>query len=424
MSIDTAQEMPAGDPSYSLRASLPQAAPRLFAAGPGADFATHQRTFGSLNINPATLLEQLKESGLTGRGGAAFSAWRKLASASTGAVLVANAAEGEPLSFKDATLLHNAPHLVIDGLLSAATILKAKKTFIYTNAANIQVVQRALAQRPDARHIELLEAPDTFVAGQASAVINFMQSGKAVPLDATQRLTQHGFKGRPTVVNNVETWAQLALIARYGAAWFRELGTASDPGTRLLSVSGDVPSKQVLEVPGGIAIEDVLALAGVKHDAVSSVLIGGFHGRWIRPAGANLGLAAQHLTQPGENQREWVKPGAGVVHVIGAGRCGLDETAQMVKYLADQSARQCGPCEFGLPALSQAFAQIADGHGGQAVLDQAARLMNSVTGRGSCHHPDGTAGLVKSALTVFADDISWHARGRCIELGAHIGGAA
>ena len=207
---------------------------RLFAAGATAGHAAHLAAYGRMPQGSArSLLQELEVSGLTGRGGAGFSAWRKFAAVdfarrpnryarrTGGPVLIANGAEGEPLSFKDATLLHNAPHLVIDGLLAAAEALGAGRMFIYAGAASLPAVAGALAERADARHIALLEAPHTFVAGQASAVVNFLETGRALPRDLAGRLAESGFKGRPTLVQNVETWAHIALVARYGAGWFR-----------------------------------------------------------------------------------------------------------------------------------------------------------------------------------------------------------
>ncbi|MCQ9164476.1 NADH-ubiquinone oxidoreductase-F iron-sulfur binding region domain-containing protein [Arthrobacter sp. STN4] len=408
------------------------AGPRLFAAGAAAGMAAHLAAYGEVPRHGRdwSLAEELEASGLTGRGGAGFGAWRKFAAVdharrpnryvprTGGPVLIANGAEGEPLSFKDASLLHNAPHLVIDGLVAAAE-LSAGSVFIYAGAANLAPVAAALAERADARHIALVEAPDTFVAGQASAVVNFLETGRALPRDLAARLAGSGFKGRPTLVHNVETWAHTALVARYGAGWFRTAGTPEDPGTRLVSVTGNVPSEVVLEVPGGAPLDSVLASAGVGSDAVSAVLVGGYHGRWVRPDGVVLSAAAAAGSTPAGGA---VRPGAGVLHVLGHGRCGLAATAAMMDYLAGQSARQCGPCMFGLPALADVMGRLAAGTGGPGLVREVERLLALVAGRGACHHPDGTVQLVHSALETFADDVRRHLAGQCQEA-APAGGA-
>jgi len=195
------------------------------------------------------------------------------------------------------------------------------------------------------------------------------------------------------------------LIARYGARWFRSAGTSEDPGTRLVSVSGDVARPQVLEVAGGAPIADVLRAAGADMTRLTAALIGGYHGTWI---------AREHLDAPlsPAGLAPWgAQPGAGIIHALDRTRCGLQATSQIIDYLAGQSARQCGPCRFGLPALAQSWRGIAGGHG---IASTATELADSVDGRGICTHPDGTARLSRSAMRVFADDIRQHAHGRCL----------
>ncbi|WP_336713435.1 NADH-ubiquinone oxidoreductase-F iron-sulfur binding region domain-containing protein [Arthrobacter sp. USHLN218] len=388
---------------------------RLFAAGALAGLSSHTATYGPLPIGIAAteLADLVRDAGLTGRGGAGFAAWRKLAATAeargpalaAGPVVIANGAEGEPLSFKDATLLHNAPHLVIDGLLLLARSLRASRAYLYAVPAHLAPVEQALAQRPDARSIRVAAAPETFISGEASAVVNAIQTGTALPLDKVRRLSEDGLKHRPTLVHNVETLAHIALIARFGADWFRSVGTADDPGTRLVSVSGDVPAEQVMEVAGGAALGGILAAAGADPDGVAAVLAGGYHGRWVRPEELRLAAAASGA--------DTVRPGAGVLHVLGAHRCGLAETARIVDYLAGQSARQCGPCMFGLPAVSRVLDRLAEGDRSPDLLPELRRLGYAVAGRGSCHHPDGTVQLVESALTAFADDVELHLGGYC-----------
>ncbi len=271
----------------------PAGSNRLFAAGSHATLADHERAYGPLPAHGigANFINVLEQSGLTGRGGAAFASWRKLAATGQrrgGALLqakpvvIANGAEGEPLSFKDKTLLLHAPHLVLDGLLVAARAVSASSLYIYTTAAAMPAVEAAIAERHDARRIKVVEAPETFISGQASAVVNTIGGGIALPLDNRRRLSESGLKGRPTLVLNVETLAHMALIARYGAEWFRSAGSERDPGTRLVSVSG-WGAEQVLEIEGDAGLGSVLARAGVDFTGVQAVLVGGYHGRWVKP---------------------------------------------------------------------------------------------------------------------------------------------
>lgn len=410
--------------SGELRQSSPphtQPVSRLLAAGPEAGYARHADAFGHLDPDAAApgLLNLLEASGLTGRGGAAFPTWRKAVATSQSAqkrlvpmrpVVIANGAEGEPLSFKDRTLLAHAPHLVLDGLLAVARAVAAAQVYLYAPAGRIPGAQRALAEHPGGHRIQLVESPDTFISGEASAVVNNITTGSASPLDKRRRLSDTGLKGRPTLVLNVETLAQVALIARFGADWFREAGTPQDPGTRLVSVSGRGPGRDVvLEVPGGALLTDVLQSAGMDPATLSAVLVGGYHGRWVRPDA--------YVLAPNGPVGQVVRPGAGVIHALADGQCGLQATAGIVTYLAGQSARQCGPCIFGLPAMAAVLSRIAAGERDPRLPGELDRLANLVAGRGACHHPDGTVQLIGSALEVFAGDVRSHLAGRCSAVG-------
>ena len=389
---------------------------RLFAAGPDATLKAHLRAFGPMDPArlQASLIDELQDAGLSGRGGAAFASWRKLgATCGSGrallpgrrAVVIANGAEGEPLSFKDKTLLAHAPHLVIDGLLACGRAVCASSLCLYATAPLRPGIEHALVERTDARRITVAEAAEGFLSGEASAVVNQLAHGIALPTDKRVRLSEAGFRGRPTLVLNLETMAHIGLIARFGAAWFRSAGTEADPGTRLLSLSG-LGQEQVVEVAGGTVLGDVLDSAGIGRREVEAVLVGGYHGTWT----SSMDLALS----PGAPETD-VRPGAGVIHLLPAGRCGLRETASIVRYLAGQSAKQCGPCMFGLPAMARILEQIAARDTSPGLVDELGRIGGLVMGRGACHHPDGTQQLVTSTLRTFAAETRAHLAGGCIE---------
>jgi NADH:ubiquinone oxidoreductase subunit F (NADH-binding) len=393
---------------------------RLFAAGSRANYRNHVATYGALSVATVRsgLVAELDRSGLLGRGGAGFPAAQKFGALPSragmsrvwqpSAVVIANGAEGEPRSLKDETLLREAPHLVIDGLLAAAAAVHASTMYLYTTAHSIEFIRRAIAERADARTIHLVEAPDTFISGEASAVVNAIGTGKALPTDRTVRLTTSGLKQRPTLVHNVETLAHVALIARYGSEWFRGVGSNRDPGTRLVTVSGAVRGDRVLEVPGDTPILDIVRACGAAEQDTSAVLVGGFHGTWMRGANLRLGLSPAALAPFGGH------PGAGILFVIGNDECGLRVTADILRYLAAESAQQCGPCMFGLPEMAGLLERIASGDPNQRLAGELAAISASVVGRGSCHHPNGTSRLVLNALDAFSADVRAHLTGRCI----------
>ncbi|MDT5243293.1 MAG: hypothetical protein QOD36_669, partial [Mycobacterium sp.] len=273
---------------------------RLFAAqGPG--LAEHQQRFGPLPESAGTtLVPVLDQSGLSGRGGAGFPAGRKIA-AVTGrkAVVIGNGAEGEPLSCKDAELLSRAPHLVLDGLEVAAAAVAADKVVMYVPTRAVPTIKTALSERRsamvDRRPVTVVAAPEGFVAGEESAVVRRVAGGPALPRDRTVPSSTSGVRGRPTLVNNVETLAHIALIARYGSRWFRSLGDASEPGTMLVTLTGGPATSSVLEVPTGTPLTDFVEHLGVTDArALRAVLVGGYHGSWISGAmitGARLSRA-------------------------------------------------------------------------------------------------------------------------------------
>jgi NADH:ubiquinone oxidoreductase subunit F (NADH-binding) len=204
-------------------------------------------------------------------------------------------------------------------------------------------------------------------------------------------------------VDNVETLADLALVARHGPDWFRSVGVPSAPGTALLTVGGAVARPGVYEIPLGLTVAGLLGVAGAGPSA--AVLVGGFGGTWLPlPAAGGLPLAPDELAAAG------AALGVCLVLVLPAGVCGLAVSARIIRYLAGQSARQCGPCMFGLPAIAADLDALAGGRPVDA--DRLRRRLSLVRGRGACRHPDGAVRQAASALAVFADDVAAHAAGR------------
>jgi NADH:ubiquinone oxidoreductase subunit F (NADH-binding) len=366
------------------------------------------------------LIGVLERAGLTGRGGAGFPTWRKLAAVVTGdrPIVIGNGAEGEPASAKDKTLLTRAPHQVLDGLQLIAEAVGAVDCYLYVPAGPVAAHVRMILGRRAGRDmfpVTVVDAPDTFVAGEETAVVHRIAGKPALPGDKRVRITDVGLRGRPTLVQNVETCAQVAFIARCGPDRFRAAGTPAEPGTFLATISGAVATPGVHEAPYGIPLRDLLDLAGGPAAPVSAVLVGGYHGTWL-PMLPDLRISRAGLAPYGGT------PGAGVVYALPASRCGLVETARITQYLADQGARQCGPCFNGLPAMAHTLRRLAMGDRDPVLPAQVEHLAALVTNRGACHHPDGTAGMVRSALRVFAGEVERHLAGHCCA--TRIGAAA
>lgn len=396
--------------------------PRLLTArcGPGpASLAEHLACRGPLprcGPDPARrhwLIAEVERAGLTGRGGAGYPTARKLAAVAAGrrgAVVIGNGTEGEPASAKDKVLLAREPHLVLDGAVAAAEITGARRAIIVVPAAVRGTVAAAAAQRRQARldpvRIQVLTAAGGFVAGEATAVVHWVQRGIAKPRLTPPRTSERGLDGLPTLVQNVETLAHLALVVRYGAAWFRRAGTPAEPGTMLVTLAGAVRCPAVHEVPIGMPVAGILRLGGGWARPPRALLLGGYFGTWVDAAAAeSLPFSAAGLAPLGAGV------GAGLVAALPADTCGLAETARLACYLAQESAGQCGPCVLGLPAIAAELRSLAEG--GAARLDLVERWLGQVDGRGACRHPDGAVRMIRSALAEFGREASLHAAGWC-----------
>ena len=351
------------------------------------------------------LITLAEQAGLTGRGGAGFPTATKMHAVTRGRrrpVVVGNAMEGEPLSQKDAVLVTRVPHLVVEGLAIVGRALRARRSVLALGPHLVQGPAEAAARR---HGVEVVSLDGGFVAGQESALVNQLEGRAPVPRDPLVRVTTRGVDGRPTLVLNAETLAHLALAARHGAEWFREVGTAEDPGTSLFTIGGAVQRAGVVEAARGSRILDVLA-PSAPLDPVA-VLVGGYHGAWLPADALGTRLTNADLRPYG------AAVGAGVLHVLDGDRCPLRVTAGIAHYLAGESAGQCGPCINGLPRIADSLRRLADGSRDPRLPDEIDRLGRLVTGRGACAHPDGTARMVGSTLRVFSGHVGAHLAGWC-----------
>jgi len=416
---------------------------RLLPAGGAVpvDLRAHLDRYGTLPraAGPGRIIAEVEAAGLTGRGGAAFPTHRKLAAAANSRpapVVAGNGAEGEPASSKDRSLLWISPHLVLDGLQVAAAAARSRTAVLYVPRSQRlhQRLAQAIAERAamgmDAVMVELRGAPDRFLAGEESALASNVAGQPALPGYRPVRGLPRTGPGQPVLVQNVETLAHLALIARYGANWFRTVGTEDEPGSMLATLHLPDGRMTVAEVPVGVPMAELLGLGGPPSAPpgrgagggggdglitatagavpVQAVLIGGYHGTWLPAAqAARLPLANEALHPFGAGV------GAGVVAALPAGRCGLAETARVARYLALESAGQCGPCFNGLPRIAAALGHLAGPRPDPRARADLDRWAGLAEGRGACHHPDGSVRFIRSALRVFAAEVSLHEQGTC-----------
>ena len=354
----------------------------------------------------------IEASGLRGRGGASFPTGRKLRSVSEGRSrpsVIVNGSEGEPASRKDTFLLARAPHMVLDGALHAAAAIGAREVFVCierTRLTAIEAIESAIRERVAAREpmipITVVDLPARYVAGDETALVNFIDNGRALPMMTPPRPYQRGVGGRPTLVDNVETLCHLAQIVQWGPLWFRSQGTPDEPGTMLLTVSGAVTRGGVCEVPIGMPMRSVLQSAEPVGE-VGAVLLGGFYGTWVSADDTTwASLDNAYLRSVGSSL------GCGALIVMPRRACGLRETARVLQWLAGETAGQCGPCVHGLASLASGMRQLAAGQADARTVALLERHAGQIEGRGACSFPDGAVRLLRSALRVFRDDVERH----------------
>ncbi|HEY4810074.1 MAG TPA: NADH-ubiquinone oxidoreductase-F iron-sulfur binding region domain-containing protein [Solirubrobacteraceae bacterium] len=369
----------------------------------------------------AALIDEIERSGLLGHGGAAFPTATKMRAVASGrgrAIVVANGAEGEPASLKDRTLLEMAPHLVLDGAVLAAEAVDADEVIVCaceTADASVHSLEQAIEERavePRAGRspkLHLRTVPGHYVAGQESALVNYLGGGPAMPTFTPPLPFEQGLRRRPTLVDNVETLAHVALIARHGAPWFRQLGTPSQPGSALVTLSGPVADPGVYEIEHGASLASLIDAAGGTTTGVRGALLGGYAGAWVsREWLGGVALSKEHLAAHGATL------GAGVVLLLSDQACPVAETARVARWMAGQSVRQCGPCLNGLDSLAGTLEQLAFNGAEASVTRRIERLASLTARRGACGHPDGAVNLILSALEAFHGDFAEHARhGAC-----------
>lgn len=361
---------------------------------------TETRRVDRMLIDPDHVLRLLADTGLTGHGGGGFPTATKIAAA-RGArpELIINACDGEPLIAKDATLLRHRPLLVADGIAMLQAILRPRRTLIAVHPTSAPDVAALVGQGDIAA--EVLPVPPRYVSSEASALASLAAGGDARPQHRDRPLTDGapGRRRRSVLVLNAET------VARVAAVMLR--GTATP--TRLISLAGDLQRRAVVEASLHERIGDLVAGSG-PTDSPRAVLVGGYGGRWHSWGD----LESRTLGELGRDL------GAGLIMVDAAG-CPLHRVCGILAYLADESAGQCGPCMFGLPAIAADWQELLDPHTAAAAEQRLRRRLPTIRGRGACHHPDGAVTMAGSALTVFGADVAAHRSGRCRGRGALVG---
>jgi NADH:ubiquinone oxidoreductase subunit F (NADH-binding) len=393
--------------------------PRILVNPPAMSLTDHFARYGPLPLDGgSSVVGAVEAAGLRGRGGAGFPTGVKMRAVRDAAiakarrglapVVVANGTEGEPASHKDKVLLTVAPHLVLDGIVAAACGIGAQRAVLCIERGNLDGIgaaRRALQERGgrDPVRIEIAETPPRYTTGEESALVSWLNGGPARPAFVPPRPFEAGVDGAPTLIDNVETLAHVALIARFGPEAFRMAGEPDEPGTMLVTVGGGVSRPGVYEREIGTPMAGLLEPAGAGR--FLGVLVGGYFGTWLSPGearGANLST--------GSLRAAGASVGCGLVAVMPADRCPLQDVSDVLHWLAASSAGQCGACINGLPALAGAFDGAVNGDRDGAASALLDRWTPMLAGRGACKLPDGAVRFLDSARRVFAAHLDDHRR--------------
>ena len=373
----------------------------------------------ALSRGAAATVDEVSRSGLRGRGGAGYptgSKWAACAAApGPERVIVCNADEGEPGTFKDRELLMHRADLLLEGMTVAALAVGASTGLLYLRGEYPFLVEPLLALLAERRRagllgrgvlgapgfdfdVELRLGAGAYVCGEESALLESLEGRRGIPRNRPPYPVTHGYKQRPTVVNNVETLIAAALVAARGADLLRSVGTPKSTGTKVLSVSGDVERPGVYELPFGVRVEEVLALAGARDTL--AVQVGGPSGTLLSARELDRRIAFEDV------------PCAGAVMVFDATRDPLAVVENFARFFAHESCGFCTPCRVGTTLSAQMMRRVTRGEGSRRDLKDLARLSHLMKSTSHCGLGATAGNPVLDALEKFRPAFDTRLRSR------------
>lgn len=363
----------------------------------------------------AEFLAMVDGSGIRGRGGAAFPLGRKIRTVGSGAstpVAVANGEEGEPASVKDRWLMRHRPHLVLDGLRLAAAAVGADRLHVYVSDAASEdsvllALEEAVGQGDWVSRVAVTRVETAYVAGEESAVVQVLNGGPALPTEKPPRPFEEGVDGRPTLISNVETLAQLALLNGFGVEEYRSLGTAGSPGTFMMTLSGATEHPGLYEVPLGVTLREILSWLGEDPSLVTGALMGGYFAGVVGASVIDTPLDYDEVARIGSGL------GCGAVALLDEATCPVEVSSAVMTYFARENAGQCGSCFNGTAAMSAALAALRDFRATDADVERLRAWSLNLRGRGACGTLDGATNIAASVLREFPEHVSGHLEHRC-----------
>jgi NADH-quinone oxidoreductase subunit F len=382
--------------------------------------------------DPAAVAAAVAESGLRGRGGAGFPTGRKwgfLPQDGRPRVLVVNADEGEPGTFKDRELLELNPHLVLEGILLAAYAIGAAESFIYIRGEFLrgyevmaEALQEAVAAGLVGRNIagsgydhriHLYRGAGAYICGEETALLESLEGHRGQPRVKPPFPAVHGLYGLPTVVNNPETLANVPYIVKYGPQWYRQWGSPESPGIKIFSVSGSVASPGNYEVPLGISLNELLDMAGGPKPGtrVKAVIPGGSSMPVLPASRLDVRLTYEDLAKAGSQL------GSGGVIVLDDSVCMVAAAERVVRFYRDESCGKCTPCREGTYWNRDVLARLEQGLGTESDLDLLLDVSDNINECSLCPLGPASTGFLVSVLQYFRDEFVEHVRGKACPYG-------
>lgn len=332
----------------------------------------------ALSGNPEKVVEEVISSGLRGRGGAGFPTGLKKQTtagkkAGTTGYVVCNADEGEPGTFKDRVIMESNPHLIVEGMIIAAYGIGAEKGFIYIRGEyydSIRKLQNAISQAYESGYLgsnilgsgfsfdlEIRPGAGSYLCGEELTLLESLEGKRGYPRIKPPFPAEKGLWGKPTLVNNVETLANLPGLIENGSEWFRSSGTERTPGTKLFSISGDIKKPGCYEVDAGVILHDLINdLAGgtVNGQPWKAALLGGAAGTFVPFALSDLSLCYERLKERGATL------GSGAVIVVDSDRKLIPVMQSILRFFRHESCGKCVPCRLGTTYIHDRSLQIPD----------------------------------------------------------------
>jgi NADH-quinone oxidoreductase subunit F len=401
----------------------------LLLAHPAASLADYRAHGGYAALeraraagHPEQVLVAIEAAGLRGRGGAAFPTarkWRAALEQPAPRFLICNGGEDEPGSLKDRLLMEQHAHTLLEGFLIAAWALGVERGFLYVNAsfaASLTSLRRALSEARqagllDGLDVTVVEAPDTYVAGEESAALEVIEGRRPLPRRKPPYPTESGLWKRATIINNVETLAAVCAIIRHGPDAYRRFGTSESPGTVLLTVSGWIEAPGVYEVPFGTPLRTIIETYGGGlrlGKSLKAISPGGASTAYLPASKADVCLDYAALQAAGSAL------GCGTLRVVPDGACMVEEVLRFAPFFAQGSCGQCGPCVQGTRKIADLVEDVRWGARDRRPLEMLQRLGQRLPGMGICGLITGATAASASALALFPEDFEHHARfGMC-----------